>query len=290
MTPFNHLLVSRLQDVLFITLNNPATRNALSTELVDELTQVTTHIQADTQLRAVVLRGSQGFFCAGGNIGNFEVRLNAQRQASAAPNATLADDPVAARNRVFGHFLESWSALPVPMIAVVEGAAMGGGMGLACTADIVLTTRDAKFALTETALGIIPAQIAPFVEARIGRRNTLRLGLFGEWISGEQAVALSIVDELAADSAALDALLAQWLTRMCRCAPHANQALKRLLTRESSTPALSQQLDQAALVFSRCMQDEGEEGIAAFRSKRAANWHATFSAEQIRQAYTQAAA
>ena len=121
---------------------------------------------ADRVDNAVVLRGAGGFFCAGGNVGSFQSRLDA---------AATDEDPVAARNREFGRFMQRLAALPVPVIAVVEGAAMGGGMGLACAADLVLATQDAKFALSETALGIIPAQIAPFVVARLGRRAALRL-------------------------------------------------------------------------------------------------------------------
>lgn len=286
MSSHSHLLVTRLQDVLFLTLNCPATRNALAPELVAELAQAIASVQGDARLRAIVLRGSQGFFCAGGNIGSFQARLEQSPQSA---GDALASDPVAARNRAFGRFLEQLAALPVPLIAAVEGAAMGGGMGLACTADIVLATHGAKFALTETALGIIPAQIAPFVHARIGRRNTLRLGLFGERVSGDQAQALGLVDELAADSAALDALLAQWLTRMACCAPGANQALKRLFAADAA-PALAARLDRAALAFAQCMRHEGAEGIAAFREKRPAAWQAEFSAQDIRQTHTPPAA
>lgn len=285
MSSYTSLLLHRAHDVLFVTLNCPATRNALSPEVTAELTQVSRDAQADTALRAIVLRGSQGFFCAGGNIGSFQSRLDAHTQSEATAHASLEHDPIAARNREFGRFLEMWSALPVPIIAVVEGAAMGGGMGLACTADIVLATEDAKFALTETALGIIPAQIAPFVQARIGQRNAIRLGLFGERVSGQQAVALGLVDELAVDSQTLDERLTHWLSRMSRCAPGANQALKRLFTQTRNSKDLAQQLDDAALSFSACMRNEGPEGIAAFREKRAAHWHVTFDVMQIRQAH-----
>ncbi|MNT49999.1 enoyl-CoA hydratase [compost metagenome] len=112
----------------------------------------------------------------------------------------------------------------------------------------------------------------------------MRLGLFGERVSGAQAVALGLVDELVPDSDALDERLALWLSRMCRCAPGANRALKRLFVRSDPTQPLSQMLDAAAESFSACMRDEGPEGIAAFKEKRPARWHASFDAEQIRQA------
>jgi isohexenylglutaconyl-CoA hydratase len=177
--------------------------------------------------------------------------------------------------------------LPVPVLVAVEGAAMGGGMGLACAADVVLATIDAKFALSETSLGIIPAQIAPWVVARLGVQTACRLGLSGERISGETAVRLRMVDELAPDSDALDELVAQWLTRICSCAPHANRTLKPLLQRCDDNPhdAL---LDEAAALFAGCMRNEGAEGIAAFREKRASAWSRRFSKDDVRQARTPA--
>ena len=274
MSRFEHIVLRRERGVLFVTLNRPETRNALAPEVVAELAQAVALAGSDAAVRALVLRGAQGFFCAGGNVGNFQARLDADASG---------DDPVATRNRAFGHFMQRLAALPVPVLAVVEGAAMGGGMGLACAADIVLATADAQFALSETTLGIIPAQIAPFVVARLGLRATQRLGLTGERVRGETAQRLGLVDETAADSAALDALLAIWLTRICACAPGANRALKPLLRRcgHEEQGAL---LDDAARLFAACMRDEGAEGIAAFRDKRPAAWRQTFDAATVRAA------
>lgn len=282
MNDFQHLFLRREHDVLFATLNRPDTRNALAPEVVAELAQIVGLAESDAAVRALVLRGSQGFFCAGGNVGNFQARLDAGADKSSGP---LAGDPVAARNREFGHFMQRLATLPVPVLAAVEGAAMGGGMGLACAADIVLATVDAKFALSETSLGIIPAQIAPFVVARLGRRVATRLGLSGERASGETAVRLGLVDELAADGPALDALLALWLTRIAACGPQANRALKPLLQRCGSEPQ-GALLDDAARQFAACMRHEGAEGIAAFRGKRPAAWRRDFSADEVRAAQT----
>lgn len=272
---YSHLLLRRHHDVLFATLHRPETRHALAPEVVAELARVLDLAQADTAVRALVLRGSHGFFCAGGNVGNFQARLDA--------GTGDTDDPVVARNREFGRFMQRLAALPVPVLAAVEGAAMGGGMGLACAADIVLATRDARFALSETSLGIIPAQIAPFVVARLGHRVARRLGLSGERVSGEVAQQLGVVDALANDSTALDALLAQWLDRICACAPHANRALKPLLQR-CGHDSDETTLDAAAREFAACMRDEGAEGIAAFRDKRPSAWRREFNADVVRAA------
>jgi isohexenylglutaconyl-CoA hydratase len=242
--------------------------------MVAELAHVFIQAAQNDAVRALVLRGSAGFFCAGGNVGNFQSRLQA--------SANEGEDPVVSRNRAFGHLLQALTALPMPVLAVVEGAAMGGGMGLACCADIVLATDDARFALSETGLGLIPAQIAPFVQARVGRRVALRLGLSGERVSGTLAQQLGLVDALAADSTALDALQAQWLNRILACGPQANRSLKALLSRDvAGDPSQGAWLDDAALRFAQCMRGEGAEGIAAFRERRAPSWSATLQAADV---------
>lgn len=280
-----HLLLARAHDVLWVTLNQPATRNALSPEMVAELSQVIAQATQDPAVRALVLRGSAGFFCAGGNVGSFQSRLQDTERNDG--------DPVVSRNRAFGHVLQALTALPMPVLAVVEGAAMGGGLGLACCADIVLATEDARFALTETGLGLIPAQIAPFVQARVGRRVALRLGLSGERVSGTLALSLGLVDALAADSQALNALQAQWLSRILACGPQANRSLKALLSRDTSVgdarqgEALGAWLDDAAQRFAQCMRSEGAEGIASFRERRSPTWAHSVQAADVARLHGQ---
>ncbi|WP_427312603.1 enoyl-CoA hydratase/isomerase family protein [Cupriavidus sp. H39] len=275
--PLHHpgVIVRRANGVLFATLHVPATRNALAPEVVAALADAVAQAESDPQVRALVLRGAGGIFSAGGNVGNFQARL----QADAGD-----DDPVAARNRQFGYFMQRLAALPVPVIAAVDGAAMGGGMGLACAADLVLATREARFALSETTLGIIAAQIAPFVVQRLGTVATRRLGLTGERISGQAAITMGLVDQLAEDSAALDALVAEWLTRIGRCGPHANRVFKTLVGRCREEP-VAPLLDEASRLFAQCMRREGAEGVAAFREKRDASWVARFDADTVRAAH-----
>ncbi|WP_258130322.1 enoyl-CoA hydratase/isomerase family protein [Achromobacter anxifer] len=273
---YQHLIVTRMHGLLFVTLNRPETRNALGAEVVAEMDRAITGSPGEPPPRAVILRGSGGFFSAGGNIGGFAAR---------ADQPTAQPDPVAARNREFGRFLQRLAALSMPVVAAVEGAAMGGGMGLACAADIVLATRDARFALSETRLGLIPAQIAPFVVARLGLRVTRRLGISGERIHGDLALQLGLADELAADSASLDALLARWLTAICACAPRANALIKPLLAECASPPTdAGDTLDRAAALFSRCLRDEGAAGVEAFRKRQPPGWVETIAAEDVRKA------
>lgn len=276
LTGYQSLIVRRLHGVLFVTLNRPDSRNALAPELVGELTRTLDLAAQDHGVRALVLRGAGGMFCAGGNIGGFREVLQAESDGA---------DPIATRNRQFGHFMLQLTTLPVPVLAVVEGAAMGGGFGLACAADIVLASTDARFALSETTLGVIAAQIAPFVVARLGGAATRRLGLSGERVSGARATALGLVDELAEDSAALDALEARWLTLIGRCAPGANRAFKPLVARAAAQEAVAPLLDDAAGLFAQCLRDEGGEGTLAFREKREPHWTVRFDADTVRHAH-----
>jgi isohexenylglutaconyl-CoA hydratase len=249
---------------LYLTMDDAATRNALSPEMVQELQAAVGAAAADATLRAVVLRGANGFFCAGGSMGNFQAQQKTgQTQAGA--------DPVAAHNRTFGDFMIALARLPKMLVAVVEGAAMGGGFGLACAADMVLARRDAKFALSETTLGLVPAQIAPFVVARIGQAQARRLALSGERIDGAEAERIGLVNFVADDASALEARLLAVLQGIARCAPGANAATKALL-QDCAEVDIGPLLDRAAQSFARQMRSEGAEGVAAFCDKRDAAW------------------
>lgn len=249
---------------LFLTLDDAATRNALSPEMVGELRAAFDAAAADACVRAVVLRGANGFFCAGGSMGSFQK----SQQSAAGAGET---DPIAANNRQFGDFMIALARLPKVVVAVVEGAAMGGGFGLACAADIALARADAKFALSETTLGLVPAQIAPFVVARIGQAQARRLALAGERIDGIEALRIGLVDFVAEDATALEVKLLAVLQGIARCAPGANAATKALF-QDCADLELGPILDRAARSFARQMRGEGAEGVAAFRDKRDAAW------------------
>jgi isohexenylglutaconyl-CoA hydratase len=269
------ILTTRLHDVLFVTLNRPATRHALASDMVQGLEDIARAADSDATLRAIVLRGSNHFFCAGGDVGNFQSRLE---------DTATDHDPVALRNRKFGQFMELLGQIPVPVIAMVEGAAMGGGMGLACLSDIVLATQTAKFVLSETSLGIVPAQIMPFVVDRIGVPASRRMGLSAERVAGALALQLGLADELAADAQGLETSLARWLTQICKCAPHANRVMKKMAFLAATEPR-GPFLDQAAHTFAATMRDEGMTGIASFRAREPAPWCVAFSALDIRNIY-----
>lgn len=159
------LLLEPIEGVLRITLNRPQSRNAMSLAMVGELRAVLAAVRDDRSVRALVLRGADGHFCAGGDIKD----MAGARAAGAEAYRTL--------NRAFGSLLEEAQAAPQLLVALVEGAVLGGGFGLACVSDVAIAAADAQFGLPETSLGILPAQIAPFVVRRIGLTQARRLAL-----------------------------------------------------------------------------------------------------------------
>jgi isohexenylglutaconyl-CoA hydratase len=260
------LLLRREGTRLHVTLNRPETKNALSGEVVQELQRVVEFLENAIEVGTVVLRGAGATFCAGGDNNGFMAQLN-----TPVPRPG-EKDPVAVQNRRFGAFLQRFDALPQTIVTVIEGAAFGGGLGLAAVGDIAICRADARLAMSETGLGIVPAQIAPFVAARVGVPEARRLALSGERFDGREAWRIGLVHHLCEDAAALEATLSRVLGAIGRCAPGANAATKRLLL-TSRTTALDTLLDQAADAFAAALRGaEGREGVTAFIEKRPASW------------------
>lgn len=251
---------------LYLTLNRPESRNAMSQQMVAEMLGVADILTSRHDIRGVVVRGAGGHFCAGGDIKDMaEGRMRAASEGLPAWQRF---------NRVFGTLLQRYDALPQVVIAVLEGAVMGGGFGLACISDVAIAHQDAQFAMPETSLGILPAQIAPFVVNRIGFTQARRLTLLGSRISGSEARDVGLVHFAEASTDAIDIRLAEVLKQLKRCAPNANANTKRLLHLTRSIP-LTQVLDEAAVMFSQAVAGaEGAEGTMAFVQKRPAAWAA----------------
>nr|WP_298136688.1 enoyl-CoA hydratase-related protein [uncultured Pseudomonas sp.] len=254
------LLLNLEAGVLHITLNRPESRNAMSLAMVGELRAVLAAVHDDLSVRAIVLRGAGGHFCAGGDIKDM-----------ASARAT-GSDAYRELNRAFGSLLEEAQHTPQALIAVLQGAVLGGGFGLACVSDIAICQQDAKFGLPETTLGILPAQIAPFVVGRIGLTQARRLALTAARFDGAEAERLGLVHYCEADSEALAQRLTEVLGQVRQCAPQANAQTKALLLAAESE-ALGPLLDRAAEQFAAAVTGaEGIEGTMAFVQKRKPKW------------------
>ena len=257
------LILEPQGSVLTIWLNRPEAKNALSAEMVEELGAVLDATRDDRSLRTIILRGKDGFFCAGGDIKGFKSGLQ-----GGAPT----EQDVARGNRTFGDLMIKLNEQPQAVIVLVEGAAIGGGLGLACVGDVTIVTRDARFRLSETSLGIPPAQIAPFVTERVGLTQARRLMLTGARFEGEEAVHYGVGHILAEDTADMDAKCAEVLGQIACCAPGANAVTKGIVFETTRRPR-PEALDFASRGFAACMlSDEGREGVAAFVEKRKPSW------------------
>lgn len=258
------LLINRAGDTERWTLNDPATRNALSGAMVDALMQACRRAAGDAALRFIVLRGAGGAFCAGGSLGGFV-------QAIGKPLAEGDADPLVPMNAGFGVLLAVLGALPQILLVAVDGPAMGGGIGLVCCADFVLAAPSAVFATPEVTLGVVPAQIAPVLHRRLGDRLARQMMLSGDKVSAQQALASGLVDDVDED---LEAAVQRRLAALRRAAPGAVAHTKSLLCMLNQPPAHDLP-EKAAIKFAANLRSaEAAEGLAAFAAKRLPGWAA----------------
>ena len=183
----------------------------------------------------------------------------------------MVPDPVAQVSAQFGQLCVAFATTPLAVVAVLEGTVMGGGFGLACVADVALASETAVFRLPETSLGVVPAQIAPFLVERLGYSQAKRLAVTGGHLRAHEALAIGLVHAVH-DEAAMASALAVVLGNILACAPGALAATKLLIGKARLTPAV-ELIHEAATVFSHAAQGpEGQEGIAAFLQKRKPKW------------------
>jgi isohexenylglutaconyl-CoA hydratase len=250
---------------LTIWFNQPENRNALSDALVADLTACLLAVREDRSVRGITLRGRGGTFCAGGDLKAFKASF----QAASGPGAR---ERVMATSCAGAALFDLVNTMPQVVIALIEGAAMAGGFGLACCADVVIAARDAKFAFTETAIGLSPAQIMPFVLQRLGHATGRRLMLTAARFDGEEAARLRLADFTGETANELEAHEARIRRQVLGCAPGAVADTKRLIF---ALPGLSraEAVQAAAENFAgRMLSDEGAEGLAAFVERRKPAW------------------
>ncbi|MGO8952823.1 MAG: enoyl-CoA hydratase/isomerase family protein [Rhodomicrobium sp.] len=257
------LSLERHGGVLSVRLNRPEVRNAMSQIMLRELLDVLAGAEAG-EVRAVVLRGRGGHFSAGADL----------RDMAKAHSAPIAHetDPMAEANAAFGHVCAAYAQSPLATVAVLEGAVMGGGLGLACCADVAIASHTADFRLPETSLGLIPAQIAPFLVERLGYSEAKRISVTGARFGAEEAFRIGLVHRVCANEAELDAALASALQQILACAPGAIAATKKLLRRARFEDPASL-VEHAAAIFAKAARgEEGAEGLRAFAERRKPAW------------------
>lgn len=259
-----NILLEQDAETLIIWFNRPEARNALSSKVADDLAAVFEALPAERQIRFVILRGKGGVFCAGGDLKMFKTVFQGDSDR----------DEIVRFNADFGRLMKAIQAMPQLFIVLIEGAAMAGGLGLACLADVTLATRDAKFALTEVTLGIPPAQITPVVIDRIGASEARRLLLTAARFDGEEAGRLGFAHFVVEDAAALDEQCAALLQQARGGSPGAIAATKQIINATSQLEG-DELVQFAAEQFADCMLgEEAKEGLGAFAEKRKPAWSA----------------
>jgi len=245
-----------------VTLARPEVRNAFDAVLIAELRAVFDGLASEPadRLRGVVLGGEGPTFCAGADVTwmrravGMSVDDN-ERDAAAMQSMFAAID-----------------ACPVPVIARVQGAALGGGMGLCAVSDIVLATATATFGFTETKLGILPAVIGPFVLAKIGEAHARALFPTGERFDADRALTIGLVHEVHDDEGALDARVSALLAELRSAGPTAARAAKALIRELRGLDPTEARRHTVRHIAQQRTSPEGQEGLVAFLDKRSPAW------------------
>jgi methylglutaconyl-CoA hydratase len=244
------LRIERDGGVQRVTIAKPERRNAFDAALIAELHE--TFVAIGDDVRVVVLAGDGPSFSAGADV-----------EWQRASIDLSFDENVEDALRLY-RMLEAVDSCPAPLVALVQGYALGGGSGLAACADVVIASPGASFGFTEVRLGIIPAVISPFVFAKIGAGHARRLFLTGERFDAETALRIGLVHEIADD---LDAAVGRVVTEILKSGPEATRAAKRLAREQ---PSSGEEL--ARLAAGLRSGDEGQDGLRAFLERRAPGW------------------
>ena len=255
MTETTRIAVGRDGPVVRITLNRPEVHNAFDEHLIAELTAALVAAGQDPAARARVLTGAGRSFSAGADLDWM------RRMADNDEAANLEDA------RKLERLLRTLDELPLPTLAMVNGAALGGGTGLVAACDIALAADTASFGTTEVRLGLVPATIAPYVVRAIGARQARRYFLTGERFPAEEARRIGLVHEVVAP-AELEAKTRHVLDALLAGGPHAIAEAKGLVRLASTLEGSLLGEATARMIAHRRATAEGREGVRAFLEKR----------------------
>ena len=248
--------------VATVTLNRPEVHNAFDDALIARLTDALEDLGARDDVRVVVLAGNGKSFCAGADLAHMK------KAAGFSQAENIADAQALAR------LLMALGGLPKPTVALVQGPAYGGGVGLVSACDIAIAAERASFALTEVRLGLIPAVISPFVVRAIGESQSRRFMLTGERFDAETALRIGLVHEVVSGED-LEARGAEVARMLLQCSPDAHRRAKALIDAVAGRPVDKTLADDVARrIAAARASDDGREGIAAFLEKRPPKWRA----------------
>jgi methylglutaconyl-CoA hydratase len=243
--------------VLHVTLNRPEVHNAFNDELIAEAIELFTNLP---DARAVVLRSEGPNFCAGADLNWMSRMVSYTREENVRDSANLA--------KMYAVINEC----PLPVVGRIQGAAIGGGVGLVAVCDVAICASDSKFGLSEVKLGILPAVISPYVIGKIGATHARALFLTGERFDAERALRIGLVHRVVADAAALDGAVEETLQQLRTSGPEAVRDCKKLIAHVASHELIDAIPYTISAIATRRTSDEGQQGMQAFLKKEKAPW------------------
>jgi isohexenylglutaconyl-CoA hydratase len=261
---YETIVLARTADVARLTFNRPQRRNALTHAMMLEIADAIARVRDHGGIRVLVLRGNGGAFCAGGDIG-------AMTEIPPSP-AAGETDPLVAPYRVFGDALVALNNLPVPVISIVEGPAVGGGFGMVCCSDAVILLASAKFGIPEPRTGFIPSQVLPFVARRIGEGALRELAVTGRVVDAREALALGIGRHLCETHDQVNVALHQLIADIRRNSPAAVAAVKRLVLACATQTDVEVLDDAARELVALLRRPDTQAGMQAFLNKGIPPW------------------
>jgi methylglutaconyl-CoA hydratase len=246
-----------------VILNRPDVHNAFNAELIGELRLLFRRLSDEPaeSLRLVVLAGNGPSFCAGADVNWMRASLGLSREQNEQDAMVMAE------------MFDAIDRCPAPVVTRVQGAALGGGMGLCAVSDLVIAESGAKFGFTETRLGILPSVISPFVISKIGETHARALFPSGRRFDALRALRIGLVHEVVEGEAALDGAVDAAVSDVLAAGPTAARAAKAIVREVRGLPHESTRWHTARRIAGQRTSAEGQEGLRAFLEKREPAWH-----------------
>jgi methylglutaconyl-CoA hydratase len=258
---YQNILTEIDTGVGIVTLNRPERHNAFDDTMIAELADAMQQMASDPGVRLVVISGTGKSFCAGADLEWMQRAAGHSLEENRRDAGELAE------------MLRLIADCPKPVIARVQGPAYGGGIGVIAACDMAVATFDARFALTEVKLGLIPAVISPHVLAAIGERYARRYMLTAEMFSAAEAYRIGLIHEMVADDASLDDAVGEWVETLLKNGPQAMAECKALIRSVTGRPLGPKVIDYTVdRIANVRVSPEGQEGLSAFLQKRKPNW------------------
>lgn len=256
---YSTLLVEHDDGVLTVTLNRPEVHNAFNDELIAEAIDLFSSIDTEVT-RVVVLKGTGRNFCAGADLNWMSRMVSYTRDENVRDSSQLA--------KMYALMNEC----PVPLVGRIQGAAIGGGVGLVAVCDVAIAAAGTQFGLSEVKLGILPAVISPYVIAKIGQSHARALFLTGERFDAERALRIGLVHRVGESAEELDAAVYETVTQLKTSGPEAVRECKKLISHVAAHDLIDAIPYTIEAIATRRVSEEGQAGMQAFLDKQLAPW------------------